>query len=640
MRKIVAFMLVALMLSVSAEIMQKAKKVGLQPKKFDAASFTDDVASINENIDMSANGYGWSTDLISKIAMEPQTEMVVETYRQLHPSGSGALAASYGTWTGDTFNYTTSTIFPQPAAPSAGTRYPNVMAKYGYVWVFLTEAFGGADDATSGYLIYDIANDTWTEKADIAGPNATPGASWIGVGDVVYDPNDGVYRIVTTWEDVLNSSNYYMVTGETTDPMDLDSYLWSDYTDTYWEINVNYVDLGGNPKIALNDNGTGLMLTFLDADGTGGDTLGYAITQDYGKTWTWNPVNNFVYTMDISQIYPFVGETYDGTAVNVFQQYVNIDLVTDAEGNFYFANWVKVTNEESIMVPVTDEGSPGDGYWMYKVNVVDSETITVEPHFMGHAIGWMDEQGLLEETFEGKYTNGLAVALGLAGDTIYAMWQDRPEDETQCVLLADLGLAESSSHYVDDLYVASASLSNLDNWNVRDMGDGVLYPHNVTNTPSIHDDGGDVSTLGKYDDANNSLEFYLAYQNFDPDNPLTNPTSEVDHQHFIYSGKVTMDPAGISMEELNLVDNFALLQNYPNPFNPETTISFALKNDANVKLSVYNVAGELVSNLVNETMNSGIHKVNFSGANFNSGVYFYKLDVNGAVQTKKMVLTK
>jgi hypothetical protein len=88
-----------------------------------------------------------------------------------------------------------------------------------------------------------------------------------------------------------------------------------------------------------------------------------------------------------------------------------------------------------------------------------------------------------------------------------------------------------------------------------------------------------------------------------------------------------------------------LSQNYPNPFNPQTTIAFSLKERGAVSLKVYNVAGELVRTLMNESQDKGAHtKVwdgrNDSGQPVSSGVYFYKLVTNNFSQTKKMVLLK
>ena len=85
-------------------------------------------------------------------------------------------------------------------------------------------------------------------------------------------------------------------------------------------------------------------------------------------------------------------------------------------------------------------------------------------------------------------------------------------------------------------------------------------------------------------------------------------------------------------------NEFALHQNYPNPFNPETNIKFVLQKDSNVRLSVYNVAGQEVAVLVDEKKSPGIHQVKFDATSLTSGVYFYKLKTNQGVLTKKMLL--
>jgi len=83
-----------------------------------------------------------------------------------------------------------------------------------------------------------------------------------------------------------------------------------------------------------------------------------------------------------------------------------------------------------------------------------------------------------------------------------------------------------------------------------------------------------------------------------------------------------------------------LYQNYPNPFNPVTSINFALSKASEVKLSVYNISGQIVAELVNGTKQAGLHTVDFDGSKLNSGVYYYTLEADGLSITKKMVLTK
>jgi len=103
--------------------------------------------------------------------------------------------------------------------------------------------------------------------------------------------------------------------------------------------------------------------------------------------------------------------------------------------------------------------------------------------------------------------------------------------------------------------------------------------------------------------------------------------------------KVESAPSSIADNTLIPTEN-RLYQNYPNPFNPVTQIKFALAKTANVKLSVYNVNGQLVSELANGMQNAGIHSIDFDGSNLNSGVYYYTLEVNNEKMTKKMLLTK
>lgn len=90
---------------------------------------------------------------------------------------------------------------------------------------------------------------------------------------------------------------------------------------------------------------------------------------------------------------------------------------------------------------------------------------------------------------------------------------------------------------------------------------------------------------------------------------------------------------------------YSLTQNYPNPFNPATTISFSLKADANVTLKVFNVLGQEVATLINNTLSAGTHNVDFSAAGLNSGVYIYNLVADGVDgssfnATRKMILNK
>lgn len=90
----------------------------------------------------------------------------------------------------------------------------------------------------------------------------------------------------------------------------------------------------------------------------------------------------------------------------------------------------------------------------------------------------------------------------------------------------------------------------------------------------------------------------------------------------------------------SVVNQYELLQNYPNPFNPATTIKFNLADAGNVKLSVYNLLGQEVKIIANGFFEAGPHTIEFNASNLTSGIYLYKIEANGFVQTKKMTLLK
>ncbi|HRN27083.1 MAG TPA: T9SS type A sorting domain-containing protein [Ignavibacteriaceae bacterium] len=86
--------------------------------------------------------------------------------------------------------------------------------------------------------------------------------------------------------------------------------------------------------------------------------------------------------------------------------------------------------------------------------------------------------------------------------------------------------------------------------------------------------------------------------------------------------------------------DYTLNQNYPNPFNPNTTINFTLPQAGIVKLIIFNLLGQEVKTLVNESKEAGAHTINFDAGNLNSGIYIYKLEAGSFTQTRKMTLVK
>jgi hypothetical protein len=89
-----------------------------------------------------------------------------------------------------------------------------------------------------------------------------------------------------------------------------------------------------------------------------------------------------------------------------------------------------------------------------------------------------------------------------------------------------------------------------------------------------------------------------------------------------------------------LPENFQLYQNYPNPFNPTTKIGFRIADFGFVSLKVYDVLGNEIATLVNEEKPVGSYEVEFDADLLPSGIYFYQLQTESFVQTRKMLLLK
>ena len=87
-------------------------------------------------------------------------------------------------------------------------------------------------------------------------------------------------------------------------------------------------------------------------------------------------------------------------------------------------------------------------------------------------------------------------------------------------------------------------------------------------------------------------------------------------------------------------EKFTLYQNYPNPFNPTTNLEFGILELGFVSLKVYNSLGVEVAVLVNENLSAGNFSVKFDGANFPSGIYYYKLEAGNSTEVRKMILLK
>ena len=89
------------------------------------------------------------------------------------------------------------------------------------------------------------------------------------------------------------------------------------------------------------------------------------------------------------------------------------------------------------------------------------------------------------------------------------------------------------------------------------------------------------------------------------------------------------------------IDNFVIFQNFPNPFNSSTTIRFSIHKKSNIKISITNLLGQHIDDLLNRDLNPGNYRVRWNAEGYATGVYFYTLFIDGKqVDSKKLLLTK
>ena len=98
-------------------------------------------------------------------------------------------------------------------------------------------------------------------------------------------------------------------------------------------------------------------------------------------------------------------------------------------------------------------------------------------------------------------------------------------------------------------------------------------------------------------------------------------------------------------EDLLIPSSYNLYKNYPNPFNPITTLRYDIPKDSFVDITIYDMLGNVVNNLVNTYQSSGNKSIqwkatNNQGKTVSAGVYLYKIQAGDFIDTKKMILLK
>ena len=101
----------------------------------------------------------------------------------------------------------------------------------------------------------------------------------------------------------------------------------------------------------------------------------------------------------------------------------------------------------------------------------------------------------------------------------------------------------------------------------------------------------------------------------------------------------------LNVIDFEVLDDYKLIKNYPNPFNPVTTLRYDLPENSHVNITIYDMLGRQVKNLINQTQDAGYRSVRWNatddyGKPVSAGIYLYQIQAGEFVQTKKMMLLK
>ena len=113
----------------------------------------------------------------------------------------------------------------------------------------------------------------------------------------------------------------------------------------------------------------------------------------------------------------------------------------------------------------------------------------------------------------------------------------------------------------------------------------------------------------------------------------------------LYYGGVWRRPlsemiTGVEDQSNAIPSQFVIEQNYPNPFNPSTKIRYSVPQSSNVMIKVFDILGNEIETLVNEEKPVGTYEITWYAESLPSGIYFYTINAESFVETKKLVLLK
>jgi photosystem II stability/assembly factor-like uncharacterized protein len=548
------------------------------------------------------------------------------------------------------YNPVTNTLF------AAYSRYMYRSKDLGENWEFLSNGIGEADWIWS--IACDNAGSTYAGSDEQGGAiylSTDNGDSWTNMdtshtfGDVI---NVSLYDmlavedilLVATRAGVAKSSDmgqsWVFITNGFTYPFVIDFaydstsntiyaanqfggiFISNDYGDS-WQLKSTGINASLNFQISFDTNETLYSASVRN---------GIQRSSDYGDSWELvvNGITNFTHqsVFATKDGYVITG-TQDGYFISTdrgdnwqrgtgFESTTIFRIEEDLEGNWYFAIW------GGVFYRSTDKGIS----WLNKINEF---VYSIAVDSLGNMFAGTNSGRIYKSTDNGEswfYSdNGLTtgstimdIAVSPSGRVIYAgtygngIFKSENEGENWVdVSLGGLEQKEVHSIAIRNDKEIFASIFDEDEiyYSSSAGGEWLLVSEGMY----------DVETWDFVVDSNGYV--YAS-------------TNEG-----VWKTKTNTVITGINDEVNNdMPETFHLSQNYPNPFNPTTTIKYQIPGLSFVTLKVYDVLGNEIATLANEEKPAGSYEVEFNANGLPSGIYFYRIQADFFVETKKMILIK
>ena len=248
-------------------------------------------------------------------------------------------------------------------------------------------------------------------------------------------------------------------------------------------------------------------------------------------------------------------------------------------------NWL-TNNVPTFYTPITLTTDAHSGSSALKGTVVTYSSVPVSPLLEAGATGQGFTAGARYSSVTGYFKYAPA-----GGDTFYV------------VLVA----SKSSIPIGAGIFKTAASVSSYTQFTVPIIYSTGDTPDNIT------------------------IEFVIV-----PGGTLVHTGSSFEIDDIAYGAATSVSQSGSQLPA-----KFSLEQNFPNPFNPSTVIQFTVPSSGRAVMKVFNILGQEVATLFNGEATAGVnHQVEFNASNLASGIYFSRLEFDGKMQMKKMLLLK